>query len=197
MHNEMKRLVILTICMLFLFSDRLLAVDAGLLKGQKLYTRTNLTREGKVIYFHNMSQFKSSFPVGTAVVIADGTGWGDQIMFKLVQNGWYYVLYVQPQEYDKYFVKDINDIGLQSMSKEVLDHINNMSVARGMTKKEVYISRGCPSYIGYGVKSYGHALDQVMESNTWYYNRTTRKIEMLVTFKDDVVESVSYYSGKS
>lgn len=187
-------LYVVTACLLH---NNLFASDGALLKGQTLYTRTNLTREGKLIYFHNMSHSKSVIPVGAAVVITEGTGWGNQIMFRLVQNNWLYILYVSPQEYEKYFVRDTKEIGLHSFSKEVLDNINGMLIAPGMTKKEVYISRGCPSYIGYGIKSCGHTLDQIMESNTWYYNRTTRKIEMLVTFKDGVVVEVTSYTGKS
>lgn len=192
--GTLRRIFFFALCMVFFAVNAAFPADEVPLKGQTLYTRTNLTREGGVIYFHNMSHFDSFIPVGTAVIIMEGTGWGAQIMFKLAQNGRYNVMYVPPQEYRKYFVKDVGEIGLQNFSKEVLENIKNMSIVPGMTKREAYVSRGCPSYIGHGIKSYGHTLSQIMDSDTWYYNRITRKIEMQVTFKNGTVAEVTSYA---
>jgi len=191
-----KKIIALILCVAFitvLSSNFLLASDEEPFKGQRLYTRTNLMRDGKIIYFHNMRRSKGSFPVGTEVIITGGTGWGNQIVFKLARNNWMYFLKVPPEEYKKYFVEDISEIGLQDLGDEALKNIKNMSIVPGMTKEEVYISRGCPAYIGYGVKSWGRTLSQVMESDTWYYHRTTMKKEMLVKFNSDVVAEIERY----
>lgn len=164
-------------------------------KGMKFYTRINLKAHLKnnntqtiIIYYHNMRSKKRLIPVGTAVEIKHvGKKY---IRFKIIDSNKKYKLKALSAHFDKYFVKTKEELKLEDISKEVMQEIKNMNVKRGMTKNEVYISRGCPSYIAYGKKSWGRSLDQVMQSDTWYYNFNRRRIEMVVKFKDDIVVEI-------
>ena len=184
----MGKVIVLVLCAVFVmvvFSDSLLAFDKKVLKDQELFTRTNLKVKGRVVFFHNMSELKKNIPFGTAVKII-GCG-SKKIRFQVIESGKKYVVTDRPAVYSKYFVKNIQDIGMDGISAEAKANIENMIIVPGMTKKEVYTSKGCPAYIAHGEKSWGHTLDEIMARDTWYYNANTRRREMIVKFKDDKV----------
>jgi len=188
----MKKMVVLALYVMLvavIFSNSLLAVDAEALKGEELFTRTNLKAQGCTVFFQNMSKSKGFIPVGTAVEI---TNVGKKyIKFKVLDTGKQYKLEALSDFYDRYFVKSINDIGLKNISDKTMQYVKDMQVEPGMTKEEVYISRGCPAFIAWGVKSWFATPNEIMSSNTWYYNAGTSKIEMLVIFENGVVEEIS------
>ena len=68
--------------------------------------------------------------------------------------------------------------------------MRKMKVKEGMSKAEVYISKGCPAFIGYGKKSWFYTYDQILESDEWYFNRNTRSTEMIVRFENGVVSKI-------
>lgn len=189
---KVKKIAILALCAMFavaLFSDASSATYMKALEGQKVFTRTNLRSQGSTIFFHNMSQSKGFIPVGTAVII---TKVGKEyIKFEAIETGKKYTLRALSDYYDRYFVKDASEIGLKNINSKIMKHVENMEIVPGMTKEEAYISRGCPAFIGWGVKSWLSTLGEVMGSDTWYYNAGTSKIEMLVTFKNGVVAEAS------
>ena len=191
----MKKITTLVLCVMFasaLFSVSLLANDAKDLIGQTVFTRTNLKNQGRTIYFHNMSKTKGFIPVGTPVIIKSIAK--DNIRFQLAEGDAEcktYIVKALSAYYDRYFVKSTAEIGLKKMSSSARGNIKTMVVVPGMTKEEVYVSRGCPAFIDWGVKSWAFPLDEIMESDTWYYNAGTSKIEMLVTFKNGVVAEIS------
>ncbi len=183
---KMKKLFLSSlIFFVFFLSSYLLYADSTINKGQHLFTRTNLKFKGRKVFFHNISSLKGFIPVGSAVIIKKVGK--DYIKFKLVENDNVYVLTTIPGHYNKYFVKDIKDIGLKENSVEVMGNIKNMAVAKGMTKEEVYIAKGCPAFIAYGKKSWSYTLEQIMQSDTWYYNSTSRVTEVVVRFDNGVV----------
>ena len=201
----MKKMLVVVLCATFtvvLFSEALLAIDKGqefFTKGQKLFTRTNLRTNGEKIFFHNFSLSPGFIPVGTSLIVkkvgrtnsvSKKVVGKDTIQFQLIDNLKTYTLKVLPEHYDKYFVEDIKEIELENINNDAMLKIKEMTVAPGMTKKEVYISRGCPSYIAYGDISLSHTLDQIMKSDTWYYNSKKRSIEMLVKFENNVVVEI-------
>jgi hypothetical protein len=96
-------------------------------------------------------------------------------------------------QWDKYFVKDKTQIGLEDFSSNEKDKIINGEVVTGMTKKEAYASRGCPAYIAYGIKSNASTFGDIMQSDTWYYMKTSRAKDVLVKFENSVVSSIESY----
>jgi len=199
----MRKAIVLALCAVFtmvFFLDSSLAITEKALEGQKLFTRTNLKAKGNVVFFHNMGELKKSIPFGTAVTIM-GTGryyeggrdGSKKIKFMVIESGKKYVLTDLPTVYRKYFVKNLQDIEIDDASLEAKRNIKNMSIAPGMSKKEVHISKGCPAYIAHGEKSWGYTLDEIMESDVWYYNKDSRTREMIVKFNNDVVSGIERY----
>ena len=172
----------------FAFVLLLGVANAEVSKGMKLYTRTNLKTKGKKIYYHNLRSSKGFIPVGTAVKVRKV---GEEyIKFKVLKNDREYSLEAPSTHFEKYFVLTREELELNDMSRKAIEQIENMNVKIGMTKAEVYISRGCPAYVGPGKKSWFYTFDQMMDSNTWYYNLSRRRIENLVRFRDGVVAAI-------
>ena len=187
----MTKTLVVSLCFMFfviLLFGSSRAADIDTLVGQKLFTRANLKAKGKVIVFHNISAAKGFIPVGTAVII-EKVG-KEKIKFRLAEGGERYVLITLPGHYDRYFVKSAEEIGLKGISDKIKGNIQNMTIAKGMTKEEVYIARGCPGFIGHGEKSWFYTLDQIMESDSWHYYYNSRKLEMIVKFENGVVVEI-------
>jgi len=189
----MRKRMVLILCSAFLVvTSQLssLAFDAKALKGEELFTRSNLKAKGRKIFFHNMSCLKGFIPVGTAVKITRAGG--SAISFKVLENGKKYTIHEPSQYWAKYFVRNLDEIGLEKMNEQRREKIkgNSLVVAKGMTKKEVFAIKGCPAYIGYGERSTKHSLDQIMDSDTWYYNKDSRMRESTVIFTNGLVDKV-------
>ena len=187
----MRKAIALVLCALFLaviFSDYSVAFDARTLKGQELYARSNLKAKGSIVYFHNMSALKTTIPYGTAVAITGATK--RRIRFYTIESGKKYTLLEDSALYGKYFVKKLNDIGIDGINAKTKEDIENMKAVPGMTKKEVFVSKGCPAYIAFGEKSSKKTFDQIMESDSWYYNTNSRGREVIVNFKDSRVSDI-------
>ena len=135
-----------------------------------------------------MSKLKTTIPIGTAVEMTKVKN--NIVKFKVLDTGKSYIIKEPSQYYAKYLVKDLAETGFENISGKMKENILNMTVVKGMTKKEVFMAKGCPAYIGYGEKSQKHSLEEIMNSDTWYYNMDTRKREMIVTFKSGAVDHV-------
>ena len=159
--------------------------------GNTLFTRSNLLVKGDTIYYHNMRILKKVIPVGTEVKVLNFSN--HVLVFSQVDTNKMYRLLAETGYYDKYFVKNKEDIGLDKMSPSVLEDVKNMKLEKGMTKEEVLASYGCPAYIGWGDESLRHSVTEVLNSNTWYYNVNSRKRDCLVRFKNGAVETIEQY----
>ncbi|MBL7130931.1 MAG: hypothetical protein ISS45_05990 [Candidatus Omnitrophica bacterium] len=187
----MKKIITLVACMAIVAivsSLPLLTSNAEVFKGEELFARSNLKASGRVIFFHNMSRFKGLIPAGTAVTItAVGRNF---VKFKVLESGKTYVIKEPSKYYAKYLVENRGEIGLEKMNEEAKRNIRNMSAEKGMTKEEVFTAKGCPAYIAYGKKSMHCSLDQIMNSDTWFYNVDSRARESIVTFENGVAINV-------
>lgn len=151
-------------------------------KNDILFARYGLRGKGRTICFHNMSVDPVVIPLGTEVkVINVGK---EKIVAQRVDNINKYTVLAFSDFWDKFFVRNKNDIGIEKVSADKKESVENNQVVEGMTKEEVYLSKGCPAYIGYGVKSYMHPFREVMNSNIWYYNINSRVKDAVITFKD-------------
>jgi hypothetical protein len=180
---------ICTVFMSILLSNAYANAQDGITKGDTLFTRSNLRAQGSTVYFHNMSALNVIVPVATEVLITGTTG--KSISFKVVSIGKSYRLADKSSAYEKYFVKSKDEIGLESMTDKAQEAIGGMTVYSGMTKAEAFASLGCPAYIAYGVKSWGHSFNALMASDIWYYNLNTRKKDMIVEFENGIVTKVT------
>ena len=177
-------LAVISICATSLFVE----ASGSVQKGKTMYVRSNFTYKRSNIYWHNPSRLPYRIPVGSEVVIKEV---GRKVVnFVTVSDGKKFRLVVPARCFDKYFVDTKEEIGLDQMSPDVRQKVLNMQISEGMTKEEVFASRGNPSFIAYGVKSWDHPLDRVMSSNTWYYNASSSSIENLVKFENGVAVNI-------
>lgn len=184
----MKKLFIFLLCLSFCGCSAPFVKMKGVKINDNLYARSNLLVKGDTIYYHNMRILKKFIPVGTEIKVLN---FSDHVLvFSETGTDKKYRLLAETGYYDKYFVKNKQDIGLDKMPSSVLENVMNMKVIKGMNKEEVLASYGCPAYIGWGDESLRHSLKELLASDTWYYNFNTRNEDCLVTFKNGVVETV-------
>jgi hypothetical protein len=190
----MKKLMSIILCLVLVAGvcvELTFAREEQPLVGKEAYTRTNLKANGSTIFFHNMAKIgKTTIPVGTPVTIISASK--KVIKFRRLdeEKGEKYKIEVPASSYDKYFVANKAELGLQGLDQSTKNAIDEMRVEVGMTKSEVYMSRGCPAWIALGAKSYFCSLDQIMNSDNWYYNKNKGKEEMIVHFENGVVSDV-------
>lgn len=188
----MKRLISIILALVLVVgvcAEFAFAADGESIVGKEAYTRTNLKVKGSTIYFHNMSKIgKVTIPLGTAVVI---TGENKKfIKFRLANEKKKYKIEAPASTYNKYFVDNKATLGMQGMKQSMKDAVAEMRVEMGMTKQEVYMSRGCPAWTAYGSKAYSLSLAQIMNSNNWFYNRDKGKEEIIVHFRNNFVSDI-------
>jgi len=184
----MKKLILIMVSLTFIAGacvGSAFSAEKSSNVGKEAYTRTNLKANGAEIYFHNMEKIgKEIIPIGTAVVVTAESK--KYIKFYVANDGKQYRLKVPASSYSKYFVEDSAPV----VNRYKKDAIGDMRVSTGMTKQEVYMSRGCPAWIALGKKSYFYTLDQILDSDNWFYNRDKRKEEMVVHFENGIVSKI-------
>jgi len=180
-----KRILLVAFCSIaFVFN----AYAAMPQKGDKVFVRSNLRAEGYIIAWHNLSLSPDIIPAGTEVNIISCRG--QEIVFTKGTSDKKYKIVANASQWDKYLVNEIKEINLDNYSP---DQLAKKEIATGMTKEEVYLLKGCPAYIGYGVKSNDHTLSDIIKSDTWYYMQTSRRHDDLVKFEKGVVVSIGKY----
>lgn len=157
----------------------------ALIKGDVAYVRSNLRAEGSKIVWHNMSSLKELIPVGTEVKIKGISG--GLITFVTNDTNKTYYIYADSSKWNKFLVKDKKDIGLDGLSADQKTKVENGDVSLGMTKQEVYASKGCPAYRAWGKTTERDSLDDIMQSDKWYYNVSSRGHDVMATFENGVV----------
>ena len=164
---------------------------AALEKGEAVYVRSNLRPEGSKMVWQNMSAMKGRIPIGTEVKIKAITG--GVTTFVTVDTNKTYYAYINSGQLDKLFVKSKSDIGLENMSPDKRAMVENSEVAVGMTKGEVFASKGCPAYIAWGKTSESKSFDEIMQSDKWYYMTNSRGHDVMVTFSNGVAIKTGGY----
>ena len=161
------------------------AYAGALIKGDVVYTRSSLRAEGNKIFFHNMRSLRELIPVGTEAKITKCEG--GIIGFNVIDTNKTYYVYANSEQWDKFFVKDRKEIGLDKFSPDAKAKVMNCEISNGMTKEEVYASKGCPAYIAWGKTTERNSLADIMRSDKWYYNISSRGHDVMVTFENGVV----------
>ncbi len=187
----MRAIALMLVCISLCGCATPLRKMEGVAAGDTLYTRSNLMAKGDTIFWHNMSGLKHMVPAGTEVKVLNFSK--KAIVFSVPGGKEKYRLLTETGNYNKYLVKNRQEIGLEKIPGEVMKKIKNREIAKGMTKEEVYIAKGCPAYIGWGEESLVRSLEDIMDSNTWYYHINSRNHDCSVKFKDGVVNIIGMY----
>lgn len=183
----MKRAVfVLAVCACFIINIR--SAYAEMLKvGDVVYARSNLRAKASTIFWHNMSSSPIVVPVGTEVKIKATM---EVIAFVTTDTNDWYGTDTKSKYWDRLFVKNRQDIGLEGLSADRKEQIKSGTVVVGMTKKEVYASKGCPAYSAWGKKTNNESLSEIMQSDKWYYMSNQRGKDVMVTFQDGAVVKI-------
>lgn len=193
-------LVVLSLAMPFSFAAKLAKVEGvkideteDIEEGGKYYTRCNLAYDRKrKVYWHNMSLLEDRLAPETEIIIKNATPKG--IVFYLANDeDSKYVIATPPKKWNKFFVKSKDQIGLNRISKKAKANLVKAKVAVGMTKKEVLIVRGCPAYSAFGKNTYRESLEDILESNSWYYSLNKRINEYIVKFEKGKVSRIDSF----
>ena len=158
---------------------------AELQKGDMVYVRSNLRADGSTIFWHNMRIYKNLIPVGTEVKIHSCVG--SRISFIVPDGKTTYRIVASANQWDKFFVKNKSEIRLDRVSSDTRSKIENCEVVNGMSKEEVYASKGCPAYLAWGKTTERSSLTDIMQSDKWYYMNNSRGHDVMVTFQNGVV----------
>ncbi len=158
---------------------------ATLEKGAVVYVRSNLHADGGTIFWHNMRILKTVVPVGTEVKIEKNSG--ARTTFVVVATNKTFRVVADADQWNKFFVRNKNEIGMENLSSDKRAEIEKGAVTVGMTKGEVYASKGCPAYMAWGKTTEKKSFDQIMQSDKWYYMNNSRGHDVMVTFVDGVV----------
>lgn len=185
----MKKILTLALIILFLGAVIGIVYADEIKKGDILFARYDIRGSGNTIFFHNMSASPIVIPRRTKVEITGVDRY--HIMVQRMDNAKKYRVVAFSEFWNKFFVRDKSEIEPRIFSADKKAAIENNQVLEGMTKEEVYLSKGCPAYIGYGVKSERHSLDEVMRSDVWYYNVNSRIKDAVITFKDGKVSGIA------
>ena len=181
----MKKLALVVLAVVCCVSFVSSVYAAALVKGDVVYVRSNLRAEGCKILWHNMRSMRELIPVGTEVKIKRSEG--SLMTFVTTDTNKTYYVYADSNQWDKFFVKNKNDIGLEKFSPDRKGQVEHGDVTAGMSKEEVYASKGCPAYLAWGKTTERNSLNEIMQSDKWYYMTNTRGHDVMVTFANGVV----------
>ena len=162
-------------------------------KGDVAYARSNLRAKLGTIYWHSMSSSPIVIPVGDEVRIGGIMTQYRSLEIVTIKTKEHYDVDCSSKLWDKYFVKDKKDIGLEGLSSDKKNQIENGMVVVGMTKAEVYASKGCPAYSAWGIKSINKSFPEIMQSDKWYYMRNQRGKDVMVTFQNGNVVKIGEF----
>lgn len=158
-----------------------LVFAGNLKKDDTVYARYALRGKGREVFWHNMSGMQVLVPAGTELKV-DAVSPDAMVLVK-VDDKKKIKLQADSVQWKKYFVTNKGDLKVNEAT----------DIKEGMAKEEIYAIWGCPSYTAYGVKSYLKSLDDILASDTWYYNVTTGAVGALVKFSNGRVSAVDNY----
>jgi hypothetical protein len=168
------------VCMFLLvgcapFSPALKKSSLASFEGQRAYNRVALrVWEGNEIWFTNFYHIGEFIPVGTECTItkiAKGSIKFIALGKKYKLKGWLVDNDVKNIElsFDKYFVKDRRQIGLENIDPDLLASIMRGVDKVGMTKEEVLMCVGYPSHLGIKDHTMQYTREYILEKDEWFY----------------------------
>lgn len=146
----------------------LFMVNSGYGADDVYYARCNLkVIKGNYITWVNWQSTNVLVRVGTKLNVMRG---GSKATLTDAETGKSYTLDIG-EDGDAYLEKFVTKekVGVDKFSEEVQGNISNAIAKIGMTKKEVYIAMGPPSWAGQNTNAMTYK--QIMAENLWVYKR--------------------------
>jgi hypothetical protein len=164
-------------------------------QGQTVYNRVGFRTYGdNVIYYSNRYVGGTFIPAGSECVIQDVAKGAITFTF----NGEQYLLVdwigdVSAESvktyFEKFFSKNRSEVGLDMVSPDFREDIQEGFIKEGMTKHEVLLSIGYPAYLGKNDPTYNHDRELILSHNDWYYFKG-RRTKILLRFKGEELHEV-------
>lgn len=165
-------------------------------EGQAVFNRVGFRTEGENKIFHT-NRFSGSIfiPAGTECTIK-------QITYKVIKftaNEDEYVLtewrigygpvHTRTSFY-KFFVEDMEAIGLDRINLDFRESIVSGIAEVGMTKSEVFLSLGYPAYVGNSDPTTDKSRASILSRDDWYYLKSKGE-KVLLRFEDQILAQIT------
>ena len=165
-------------------------------EGQSVFNRVSLrTYEANIIHNANLFSGGVFIPAGTECTIK-------QITYELVKftaNGNEYMLTEWRIGYGpvntrtsfyKFFVEDVEAVGLDRINPDFRESILSGIAEPGMSKHEVFLSLGYPSYLGKNDPTTDKSRASILSRDDWYYI-DSKGDKVLLKFKDQSLAQIT------
>lgn len=157
----MKKIIYLIVVLVFIF-----AASFGFCEDDIYYARCNLkVIKGSLVTWVNWQATYEFIPVNTKLKVINERKLVD---FKTKREYTLDMGATGEVFLEKFVLK--SPVNMKKFSKEAKTHIKDLVAKIGMTKEEVYIAMGPPSWITSG-KTYNKTYDDIMASDLWVYKR--------------------------
>ena len=165
-------------------------------EGQTVFNKVGLRTDGKnKIYHANRFSGGIFVPAGTECTIK-------QITYNIVRftaNEEEYVLtdwrigygpvYTRTSFY-KFFVEDMEAIGLDKINLDFRESIVSGIAELGMTKHEVILSLGYPAHVGNNYPTTDKSRASILSQDDWYYSQSKGE-KVLLRFEDETLTQLT------
>ena len=164
-------------------------------QGQTVYNRVGFRTYGENVIYYSNRYFGGTFiPAGSECIIQDVS----KEAIKFTFNGEEYVLVDWIEDvstesvktyFEKFFSKNKSEVGLDKVSPDFRELVQEGFVKEGMTKHEVLLSIGYPAYLGLKDPTYNHDRELILSHNDWYYFKG-RRTKILLRFKGEELHEI-------
>lgn len=195
--RRQRRLVLFILLFLVVLSCETIH-ESGIdtFEGQAVFNRVGFRIDGENKVFH-ANRFSGGIfiPAGTECTIK-------QITYKIIKftaNQDEYVLtewrigygpvYTRASFY-KFFVEDIEAVGLDRINQDFRESIMSGITEVGMTKHEVLLSLGYPAYVGNNEPTTDKSRASIWSRDDWYYLKSKRG-KILLRFEDQRLAQIT------
>ena len=165
-------------------------------EGQTVFNRVGFRTDGENnIYHANLFSGGIFIPAGTECTIK-------QITYKVIKftaNEDEYVLtewrigygpvYTRASFY-KFFVEDMEAIGLDRINLDFRESIVSGIAEVGMTKHEVFLSLGYPAYVDKNDPTTDKSRASILSRDDWYYLKSKGE-KVLLRFEDQILAQIT------
>ena len=175
MSRKRRLILFILLCLAVLGCETIHESGIDTFEGQAVFNRVGFRTEGENKIFH-ANRFSGGIfiPAGTECTIK-------QITYKIIKftaNEDEYVLtewrigygpvYTRTSFY-KFFVEDMEAIGLDRINLDFRESIVSGIAELGMTKHEVFLSLGYPAYVGNNELTTDKSRASILSRDNWYY----------------------------
>jgi hypothetical protein len=165
-------------------------------EGQTVFNRVGFRTDGENnIYHANRFSGGIFIPAGTECTIKQIT----YTTIKFTANEDEYVLtewrigygpvYTRTSFY-KFFVEDMEAIGLDRINLDFRESIVSGIAEVGMTKHEVFLSLGYPAYVGKNDPTTDKSRASILSRDDWYYLKSKGE-KVLLRFEDQILAQIT------